>query len=167
MIETIKDKPYRYDECGLEVVLYGVTQYACKKCGETYVSIPKMQQLHQVIGAYICEKRKAILKAAEIQFLRKTLQLKSKEFALSLGVTPSTISRWENGKTEIGDSYDRLLRALFLNYISTQYPHRGQGDIIELFRMLPHSRKKIEQPREIKLNPQEWLGAFGEERRQG
>lgn len=166
-IETIKDKPYKYDECGLDVVLYGVTQYACGECGESYVSIPNMQRLHQVIGAHICEKRKAILKSSEIRFLRKTLQLKGKEFALTLGVTASTVSRWENGKKEIGEPHDRLLRSLYLTFISAQYPNRGQGDIIELFRTLPANRKKIEQPREIALNPQEWLGAFGEERRQG
>jgi putative zinc finger/helix-turn-helix YgiT family protein len=162
-IETIRDKPYRYDECGLDVVLYGVTQYACNECGETYVSLPSMQRLHQVIGAHICEKRKAILKPAEIRFLRKTLQQKSTEFAVTLGVTPSTVSRWENGKKEMGEPHDRLMRSLYLAHISAQYRNRSHGDIIELFKTLPASRKNIEQPGEIALNPQEWLGGCGEE----
>ena len=101
-LRVVKDKPYHYDESGLDVVLCGVTQYVCDSCGESYASIPNMQKLHRFIGTLICEKRKALLRPEEIKFLRKDLHLKAKELAQTLGVTPQSVSRWENGKKEIG-----------------------------------------------------------------
>jgi len=161
-IEEIKDKPYHYDECGLNVVLHGITQYACKACGEYYASIPNMQKLHRVIGAHICEKRKALLRPEEIKFLRKNLQLRAKELAQTLGVTPQAVSRWENGKKDIGEAHDRLLRSLYMMYASEQAKHMICDGVINVFKELPAKRKKIEQPREIVLNPQEWLSCFGD-----
>ncbi|MEA3546845.1 MAG: type II toxin-antitoxin system MqsA family antitoxin [Thermodesulfobacteriota bacterium] len=158
-IQVIKDKPYHYTECGLDVVLCGITQYVCPACGEKYASIPNMQKLHRFIGTHICQKRRALLKPEEIKFLRKDLQLKSKELANLLGVTPSTISRWENGKKQIGEPYDRLLRSIFMMYASEQANHIICGGV-ELFKELPAKRKKIDQPKELVLNPQEWLNCF-------
>ncbi len=33
-LKTVKNQPYHYDECGLNVVLLGVTQHVCEQCGE-------------------------------------------------------------------------------------------------------------------------------------
>lgn len=161
-IEVIKDKPYHFDECGLNVVLHGITQYKCKKCGESYASIPNIQKLHRVIGAHICEKRKALFRPEEIKFLRKDLQLRAKELSQLLGVTPQTVSRWENGKKEIGEAHDRLFRSLYMMHASEQAQHMIFASVINTFKDLPSKRKEIKQPKEIILNPQEWLSCFGD-----
>lgn len=157
-VKEIKDKPYRYDECGLPVVLYGISQYLCEKCGESYASIPNMQQLHRVIGIYICKERKALLKPKEIKFLRKDLHLRSKGLAQTLGVTPETVSRWETGTNDIGEPHDRLLRSLYMMYASEQANHMVCDSIIDTFQSLPIKRKKITQTTDIILNPPEWMG---------
>lgn len=161
-LKVVKDKPYHYAECGLDVTLLGITQYICDACGETYASIPNIQKLHRVIGNLICEKRKALLKPEEIKFLRKDLQLKSKELAQTLGVTPQTVSRWENGKKEIGEAHDRLFRSIYMMCASEKVIDHGCGGVIDIFKGFPLDRKKITQPREISLNPQEWLRGVGD-----
>lgn len=161
-IEVIKDEPYHYDECGLDVVLHGITQYKCKSCGESYASIPNMQKLHRVIGAYICQKRKALFQPDEVKFLRKDLHLRAKELSQLLGVTPQTVSRWENGRKEIGEAHDRLLRSLYLMYAAEEDQHMICSGVINTFKGLPSKRKEIKQPKEISLNPAEWLSGFGE-----
>lgn len=161
-IKTVKDKPYKFNECGLDVVLIGITQYECESCGETYAAIPGIQKLHRVIGAYICEKRKALLRPEEIKFLRKDLQLKAKDLSQLLGVAPPTVSRWENGKKEIGEAHDRLLRSLYMMYASEQAQHMICDGVINIFKELPAKRKEIKQTKEIVLNPPEWLGCSGD-----
>ena len=161
-IEIIKDKPYKYNECGLDVTLFGITQYHCPNCNESYASIPNMQKLHRVIGTHICKKRKALLKPEEIKFLRKDIHLKAKDLAQTLGVTASTVSRWENGKKEIGEAHDRLLRSIYMMYVSEQSNYFICDGVINLFKELPAKRKKIKQPVTILLNPQEWLSCIGE-----
>ncbi len=156
-VRVIKDQPYEYKECGLPIVLRGILQYTCEDCGETYASIPAMEKLHRVIGEIICRERKALLQPDEIKFLRKNMQLKSKELAQWLGVTPSTVSRWENGKKDIGESQDRLLRSIYLLSVSEK-DHKAICDgTTNIFKELPQKRKKIKSPREISFNPQEWL----------
>ena len=161
-IKAIKNKPYHYDECGLNVVLHGITQYQCDKCGEAYAAIPNIQKLHRLIGMHICQKRKALLQADEIKFLRKDLHLRANELAQLLGVTPQAVSRWENGKKEIGEAHDRLFRSLYMMYASEQAKQIVCGDVINTFRELPAKRKEIKQPKEIVLNPQEWTNCRGD-----
>lgn len=157
-VKAIKDKPYKYDECGLNVVLYEISRYECSTCGEKYASIPDINGLHRLIGTIACKNRKAILKPQEIIFLRKNLRYKARELSRILGVDPATVSRWENGKQDISDTHDRLLRLLYLS----QYP-KESCKIIELLKELPAKRKKIERPGEITLNPQEWLARSNED----
>lgn len=122
-INIIKDKSYKYDESGLDVVLYGIPQYKCVDCKETYASLPKIQHLHRLIGVEICTRKKALLTSREIKFLRKDLHQKAKDLGRILGVTASTISKWENNKKPIGEAHDRLLRSLYMMYASEQANH--------------------------------------------
>lgn len=156
ILDVIKDQPYAYSECGLDVILYGITQYKCQNCEETFASLPNIQDLHRCIGYDICSSKKALLKAEEIIFLRKDLHLRAKEMANILGVAPETYSRWENGKKTIGDPHDRLLRSVYMGYAAEK---QGCSDLsaINLFKSLPAKRKEIKQPTTITLNPQEWM----------
>ena len=142
-VRVIKDQPYEYKECGLPIILMGILQFECKDCGETYASLPAMEKLHRVIGEIICKEQKALLQPAEITFLRKNMQLKSKELAQWLGVTASTFSRWENGKKEIGESRDRLLRSIYLLSVSERDHKAVCNGTTNIFKDLPKERKKI------------------------
>jgi len=66
-----------------------------------------------LIAAAITEKRSA-LTGSEFRFLRKHMRLKAKDLAAVLGVTLTTISRWETGAERIGPANDRLMRCLYL-----------------------------------------------------
>lgn len=157
-LEVIRDQPYEYSECGLNVTLLGITQYRCRSCGEEFAAIPSPQKLHRVIGVEICRNKKALLKPEEIIFIRKELRLKAKDLARILGVSDSVVSRWENGKATIGEGNDRLLRSIFLSYaLPYSAEHGCTPSMLDVLRDLPPKRKEIEQPTTIKLNPQEWL----------
>ncbi len=159
-LKVIKDQPYSYSECGLDVVLLGITQYHCEKCGEDFAAIPSPQKLHRIIGIHICKENKALLQPREIQFLRKELRLKAKELARILGVSDSVVSRWENGKASIGEGNDRLLRSIFMASVNEiSGIHDSSMSILDLFMELPLKRKEIKTPHSINLNPQEWLQA--------
>jgi len=160
-IRIIKDKPYLYDACGLNVKIFGITQYVCDSCGESYVSLPQIDQLHRVIGAQICVENKALLMPEEIKFLRKDLHLKSKELAKTLGVTPSQVSRWENGQKPIGEAYDRLLRSIYMMHAEEEVRMILKQSFVDMFKDFPKKRKKIEKSREIDLNPQDWMNLSG------
>ncbi len=157
-INVIKGKPYKYDECGLEVELHGINQYECIKCEETYVSIPKINELHRLIGKEICQNKKALLTANEIKFLRKEMHLKSKELAKVLGVTPQQVSRWENNKNQIGETQDRLLRLFYINYASEKAELILCHDVIGMFSRLERKRKIIEKETKIDLSSADWMG---------
>jgi len=156
-LTIIKDQPYKFSESGLNVVLYGITQYECPECNETYAAIPDVSKLHRIIGTHICRERTGLLSAEEIKFLRKDLQLKAKELAAIMGVTPATVSRWENGKKEISEAHDRLLRSLYMMYATEQSKHIVCEGALNLFMGLPTKRKTMKQESEISLNPQEWM----------
>jgi putative zinc finger/helix-turn-helix YgiT family protein len=151
-VEVIKDKPYNYKEGGIEVTLHGLTQYYCQACDETFTPIPAPKKLHQATGQIICDTNKSLLTGDEIKFLRKTMELGSKELAKIMGVNVSTVSRWENNKKEIGDSNDRLLRSIFM----LEYPCLSTNTCDRLKEM-PAKRKKIKNKNILSLNPAEWL----------
>lgn len=153
-LEVIRDKPYEYTECGLNVLLLGITQYSCVSCGEEYAAVPAPDKLHRVIGLELCRHRKALLLPEEIRFLRKELGLKAKDLAASLGVDDATVSRWENGKQQIGEGSDRLLRALYLSCAEEEQDRRS---VLALLQGFPQQRKAIREQRSISLNPQDWL----------
>jgi putative zinc finger/helix-turn-helix YgiT family protein len=153
-LEVIRDKPYEYTECGLNVLLLGITQYRCASCGEEYAALPAPDKLHRVIGVELCRHRKALLLPEEIRFLRKELGLKAKDLAASLGVNDATVSRWENGKQQIGEGSDRLLRTLYLSCTEEEQDRRS---VLALLQGFPQQRKAIRERRSISLNPQDWL----------
>jgi putative zinc finger/helix-turn-helix YgiT family protein len=83
----------------------------CERCGETYTSIPAIEELHRQIAAAVIRK-KGRLAPAEIRFLRKWLGWSGVDFAKRTGTKPETVSRWENGKASMSPQADRLLRLL-------------------------------------------------------
>ena len=117
---TTTHENYSYAACGLpHITLTGVEVRRCSECGEHEVVIPKIEQLHQAIAEAVIAK-KARLAAAEVRFLRKHLGWSGADFARHMGVTPETVSRWENDREPIGPVADRLLRLM----VVTKAPKR-------------------------------------------
>lgn len=111
--KTRREKHYRYMECGLRniVIEDAVKVTTCERCGETYTSIPAIEELHRQIAAAVIRK-KGRLAPEEIRFLRKYLGWSGADFAKRTGTKPETVSRWENGRALMGPQADRLLRVL-------------------------------------------------------
>ena len=108
-VETVN-----YDACGLPgVTLAGVQVSRCPNCNEVEIHIPNIEGLHRALALAIARKT-ARLTPEEIRFLRKYLGLSSSDFAQHLGVAAETVSRWEQGRTAMGTTADRLLRLLAL-----------------------------------------------------
>lgn len=109
-----KKRKYRYLESGLRNVdLRGITIYACPECKAEMPEIPRLNQLHLVIGLKLISKH-SMLNSEEVRFLLKELGMQSKEFAATLGYTPQHMSRIENGNSELSKQGVRLIRLLFL-----------------------------------------------------
>ena len=97
------------------VILQGVKIYDCKECGHGGVVIKKLAELHRVLAKSVA-KAPHKLDPGEICFLRKHLGWSGRDFARHFGVSPETVSRWENGKKAMGPTAERLLRLLALTY---------------------------------------------------
>ncbi len=157
-LQVNKDKPYYYTESGLDnVVLYGINQYKCQSCNETFVSIPMMEELHLLLGRELCCK-KGLLSGKEAKFIRKEIHMKAKEMAQALGVTASTVSRWENDKEPIGETHDRLLRSLYMLYASEKTDKVLHRDSVYIFSNLPTKRKRLQRTTKLEFSPADWMG---------
>jgi len=157
-LQVNKNKPYHYTESGLDnVVLFGINQYKCKACSETFVSIPMMEELHLLLGRELCCK-KGLLTGKEVKFIRKELHIKAKEMAQALGVTASTVSRWENDKEPIGETHDRLLRSFYMLYASEQTEKVLHRDAVHIFSNLPTKRKRLRRATKLEFSPADWMG---------
>ncbi len=112
-MNEVEKGPYHYVESGLDnVYLYGVTEYNCPKCKNKMVRIPRPFQLHIILAIAISQKE-GHLSGSEIRFLRKEVGMPAKALAEAVGVTPQSISRWENEKEKQSESHDRLIRYIF------------------------------------------------------
>jgi len=121
MTEEVGSHQYLGDELP-NVKLVGVKLRTCPECGYSSVSIPKLAKLHRALVREIARQPRK-LEPGEIRFLRKHLGWSGKDFAHNFGVTPETVSRWENGRADMGPVAERLLRlsALFLDPVQ-EYP---------------------------------------------
>jgi len=157
-LTVFKDKPYDYPVGGLQVTLLGIPQHTCNECGEEFTTIPNPEALHKMIGLEICKNKKGLLLPEEIVFLRKELSLNAIGLAKVLGVTPSSLSRWENGKKTIGEGNDRMLRMSYISCFDEPCSKDMKCDkILSFLSNLPQKRKAIKGQTTISINPQEWL----------
>jgi len=109
---TVARENFLYTASGLpNVTLMGVHVRRCATCGEFEVLIPRIEELHRTIARAVARKR-GRLAPAEIRFLRQWLGWSGVDFAAHMGVTPETVSRWENGNLHMGGQAERLLRLM-------------------------------------------------------
>jgi len=106
-------KPYHYVGAGLpNVYLVGVEYRVERETAMQSADIPCLPGLLDALAKALVEKR-APLTADELRFLRKRLQVASKEFAQYVGLTPEQYSRLENGAATITPMADRVVRLLY------------------------------------------------------
>lgn len=106
---------FRYTASGLpNVTLVGVSVTRCPKCGAFEVEIPRVEELHRTIARAVV-KKPAPLTPEEVRFLRKWMGWSGVDFASHMGITPETVSRWENGNLKMGAAADRLVRLMVVN----------------------------------------------------
>lgn len=132
---------HRYLESGLSnVLLHGVQVRKCGKCGGQDAAIPNIAGLHRRI-AMMLVTRKSALAAPEFRFLRQYLGLSSMDFAKTLGVTPETLSRWENSRRVIPPVVDRVVRLLV---VTTQPRVDYRVDMLAKIRPTPPKNARME-----------------------
>jgi putative zinc finger/helix-turn-helix YgiT family protein len=132
---------HRYVESGLtSVVLHGVQVRRCQTCGAEEVAIPNIAGLHRCIAAMLVTRRSA-LAAPELRFLRQFLGHSSKDFAKTLGVTPETMSRWENASRDIPPVVDRIVRLLVAH---TQPRTDYTAEMLSKIRPTPPKHARME-----------------------
>lgn len=113
-----RDQRHQYIECGLDnVYLENVDVRVCQSCGERSAIIPRVTELHAIIGQAVALQNQP-LSNKETRFLRQHLGLKAKEWATYLHVDTATLSRWENGSQSIGIQADALIRLMYFVLLS-------------------------------------------------
>lgn len=129
-----KKKTYHYEESGLDnVYLEGVEIWECN-CGEEIVSIPQINELHNLIARALVKKR-FLLDGKEVRFLRKNMGLTALSLSKYLSVDNATISRWETNRQAIDKSHDKLLRLIYLNLKgmpTEEIKHLIEEDFVEI-----------------------------------
>lgn len=109
---------HKYSASGLSgVTLLGVEVSRCPQCGEFAVAIPRIEQLHRTIAMILIQKRSSFV-GEQVSFLRKFLGWSGADFASHIGVTPETVSRWENDRETMSAPADRALRLM----VATRQP---------------------------------------------
>jgi putative zinc finger/helix-turn-helix protein, YgiT family len=103
---------YRF-EGGLAVTVEKATVMTCSNCGAESVAIRAPLRLHRAVAAVVVRKPSR-LAPAEVAFLRHHLDMTGEKLARHLGVSKTSVSRWETGREPIGQVPDRLLRTLVI-----------------------------------------------------
>jgi putative transcriptional regulator len=127
----IKKGAYHYVESGLDnVYLVNIDRRVCESCGAVTPRIPRITELHAVIGRAVALKGEP-LSGADARYLRKHLGLKGKEWAELLHVDVTTLSRWEGEEQKIGPQSDILLRLLYFSILAERQGQELPERLIE------------------------------------
>jgi putative zinc finger/helix-turn-helix YgiT family protein len=144
-------RPYRYRfKGGLSVTLENATVMGCPVCGAESVAIHAPARLHRAVAEAVVRKASR-LAASEVAFLRHHLDMTGEQMARHLGVSKTSVSRWETGREPIGQVPDRLLRTLVLLQDWRARPDLG------LFARLGSTAKPSHI--KVKLQGEDWKAA--------
>lgn len=136
---------YRAD-MGLDekVTLLGIDLIRCPDCGDEGYSIPRMEELFQVLAQAVVNKGDQ-LTPKEVAFLRKHLGLNNEEFAGLMGVSLEQARRWQReGDSPIPRTAERLLCALIL----------GRADVETIRKVAVNDERKPLRSKMCPVNDQ-------------
>ena len=150
----LKQAEYRYDAVGLPgITLHDIVVTRCPRCGDGAIALPAIERLHQAIARAVIAKRQR-LTPAEIRFLRKQLGLSGIDLAIHMGTTPESVSRWENGRTSMSVTADRLLRLM------VAVSERGADYSLKTLRVVARQEPRATRI-DIRLHDGEWQAVAG------
>ena len=153
-VQSTLIEKYHYTECGLnDIYLSGIRKYVCQSCGEEFIELPRLQQLHRTLGQKLCLKKDP-LTGREVAFLRKEMRKSGKEFALMLRTSAEHLSRIEHDQRRMSGALDTLVRALYTIYVC-------EGLVVSEGALDAVAGKREDEPRSesgrIELTPADWL----------
>ena len=119
---------YHYAEIGLDNVYIYNIQMVTDMNGEKTICIPKINMLHKAIAEGIIRK-KGLINAKEIRFLRTELGYTQAQFSELLGKEAQACGRWEREEVSIDKTTDSLIRVEVANYLNLKM---SLDDISEL-----------------------------------
>lgn len=122
------------------------------------VAIPNAEELAAAVALALCFMPVRLI-GAEVRFIRRVLDMTGQEFAAAVEMDPATLSRWENGKQEVGAWADKAVRMAAVLQLQDRAPgsHLQPADIVSLRFLLrvpgsyPHiqvRRMRIENAQE-------------------
>lgn len=131
---------FHYTDCGLDNVFLvnGVEPYETEY-GAGY-AIQHTAGLHKAIGLWLTDLPKPI-NGAELRFFRLELEMTQKDLGGVLGSSEQCVRRWEKAReASIPGSADRLVRALYLEYIQGNGSVRRMVDRLAALDQIEHAR---------------------------
>lgn len=106
-------QPLHYKQCGLDDV-YLMNGYTIHETPYgNGVRVEDVDGLHHAIARNII-RRKGLLSAKEIKFLRKLMGFTQADLARKLRCDTQSVARWEKGQTEINGASDLCIRAFYI-----------------------------------------------------
>ena len=153
--QATDEAPYAYTLSGLkDVFLVGVRVHHCNSCGEEVPIIPRVGELHCLIAMTLV-KQEPLLRGDEIRFLRKNAGFQGSEFAALMGVSPTYLSKVENGRLKLGLGADKLVRLL------ASADEKRRELLLEIAKDLKPARKPRSGSKKpvFKLEKHRWLQA--------
>jgi len=107
---------------GMPVVLVNsVVEVSCEACGVAEREIPDFDGLVAAV-AVSRAMHPFKLRGEELRFLRKAMEVSGKELADVIGVTPETMSRWENNRDPITPAMEKLIRLMVIARLGEKVP---------------------------------------------
>lgn len=114
----------------------------CVKCGSMLVESVAMGVGELRAAGWLAENN--IISGASFKFMRKALMFRAKEIADLLGVTPESVSRWENGRLDVDRRVWFLLAEIVLDRVEGEAGKRTSTlERLKAFKRPPPNRKEV------------------------
>lgn len=112
--KATQEAPYHFADSGLpNVFLAGIKYFVCEVCScIVKVEIPAIDDLMNALARAVVLKRSP-LTGKEVQFLRKRVGIKQRDFADIISASPEQLSRWENDHNELSGTMDKFIRLAY------------------------------------------------------
>jgi transcriptional regulator with XRE-family HTH domain len=146
-MERLDDQRYLFRESGLDnVILDGVPILRCPSCEAWMPEIPSLSGALDAIACHLLLSPH-VLSGPEIRFLRKSVGLAAKDFAVEIGKTPHHLSRLENGRLKVTPETSYLVRAKCAGAImarseNTALKRRLQVEIVRVLSQIQRPAQK-------------------------
>jgi DNA-binding transcriptional regulator YiaG len=112
----VASKKRQTQSVGARVFVVTVATGACRVCGAVFLENTSLQRAEMEIACDVA--RHGPISGDAFRYLRKTLGLRAVVVADLLGVTPETISRWENGQRQVDKTAWLTLGSVVLEHAS-------------------------------------------------